>query len=70
MKSVIVMILAILMYKMYKDYYICLPGKSSIWYYYNEDKNRWIEDVNGIMLRNKISTEVFDKLNDMPNIDK
>ena len=54
--------LAYLMYKMYKDYYICLPGKSTLWYYYNEDKNRWIEDVNGVMLRKKISTEVFEQI--------
>ena len=54
--------LAYLMYKMYKDYYVCLPGKSTLWYYYNEDKNRWIEDINGIMLRKKISTEVFDQI--------
>ena len=51
-----------LMYKMYKEYYICLPGKSCIWYYYNEEKNRWIEDVQGIMLRKKISTEVFEQI--------
>ena len=54
--------IAELMYKMYKDYYICLPGKSRIWYYYNVDKHRWVEDVNGVMLRKKISTEVFDQI--------
>ena len=47
---------------MYKDYFICLPGKSTIWYYYHEEKNRWVEDVQGIMLRKKISTEVFDQI--------
>ena len=54
--------IASLMYKMYKDYFVCLPGKSTIWYYYNEEKNRWVEDVQGIMLRKKISTEVFDQI--------
>ena len=54
--------IAYLMYKMYKDYYVCLPGKSTLWYFYNDDKHRWIEDVNGMMLRKKISTEVFDQI--------
>ena len=54
--------IAYLMYKMYNDYYVCLPGKSTIWYFYNEDKHRWIEDFNGMMLRKKISTEVFDQI--------
>jgi len=54
--------IAELMYKMYKDYYVCLPGKSRIWYYYKIEKHRWVEDFNGIMLRKKISTEVFDQI--------
>ena len=54
--------IAELMLKMYKDYFICLPGKSRIWYYYKIDKHRWVEDIGGVMLRKKISTEVFDQI--------
>ena len=47
------------MHAMYKDFYVCISIKDTLWYYYDQDKNCWRTDDRGIMLKSKISTEVY-----------
>jgi P4 family phage/plasmid primase-like protien len=47
------------MHAMYKDYYVCISVKDTLWYYYDQNKNCWRTDDRGIMLKSKISTEVY-----------
>ena len=49
------------MLQMYKDVYVCVSIKDCLWFYYDEDLHKWIEDDKGIRLKMKISTEVWDK---------
>jgi hypothetical protein len=49
------------MLQMYKDVYVCISIKDCLWFYYDEDLHKWIEDDKGIRLKMKISTEVWDK---------
>ena len=53
------------MHQMYKDSYICVSIKDSLWFYYDTKQHRWREDDKGIMLKSKISTEVWKKFNDL-----
>ena len=46
-------------YAMYKDYFVLVSVKDSLWYYYDEKKNCWRQDDKGIMLKTKISNEVY-----------
>ena len=56
---------------MFKDFYICVSIEKSKWYYYNETLHRWIMDDKGIMLKSKISTDLYReflrKKNDLSN---
>lgn len=51
-----------LIYTMYHDYYICVSNKNDTWYYYSDEENRWVLDDRGIILRKKISSDVFQEL--------
>jgi len=44
---------------MYKDYFVCVSVKDTLWYYYDHSRNCWRTDDRGIMLKSKISLEVF-----------
>ena len=44
---------------MYKDYFVLVSVKDNLWYYFDEKKNCWRPDDKGIMLKSKISQEVF-----------
>ena len=44
---------------MYKDYFVCVSVKDSLWYYYDDIRNCWRTDDRGIMLKSKISNEVY-----------
>ncbi len=54
---------AYVMNKMYSDYFVCVSNKNDMWFYYNKQKNRWIEDDKGMQLKKKISTEVYREFN-------
>jgi P4 family phage/plasmid primase-like protien len=47
------------LHEMYKEYFVCVSPMKSIWYYYNQEKNRWMLDEKGVSLRQMISTELF-----------
>jgi P4 family phage/plasmid primase-like protien len=47
------------LYEMYKEYYVCVSPNKNIWYYYNQNKNKWCLDEKGVSLRQMISTELF-----------
>lgn len=53
------------MYQMYKDDFKCISIKDTLWYYYDTNLHRWIEDDKGVELRKKISTEVWKKFNNL-----
>lgn len=53
------------MYQMYKDTYICVSIKDSLWFYYDNNLHKWIEDDKGIRLKTKISTEVWEKFQEV-----
>ena len=46
-------------HEMYKDYFVLVSVKDHLWYYYDENKNCWRPDDKGIMLKSKISHEVY-----------
>ena len=48
-----------IIYAMFKDFYICVSVEKCKWYYYNESLHRWIMDDKGIMLKSKISTDLY-----------
>ena len=48
---------------MYHDFHICVSIKDCAWYYYNLELNRWQKDDKGIMLKRKISTELYKQFN-------
>ena len=48
-----------LMYNMFSDYHKCVSIKDTAWYYYDEKQHRWKTDDKGVMLRRKISEEVY-----------
>ena len=50
-------------YNMYKDYFVCVSVKDTIWYYYDDTRNCWRMDDKGIMLKSKISDEVYNEFN-------
>ena len=50
---------------MYKDYHVCISIKDHTWFYYNVDFNRWQRDDKGIMLKRKISTELWEQFGDL-----
>lgn len=49
--------IANLLHKLYKETYVCVNIKNSIWYEF--DQNRWVENDSGTSLRSKLSTEVY-----------
>lgn len=51
--------IAKVLYKLYKYNYVCSSSKNKKWYRFY--KHIWIEDEDGITLRNKISNELVDK---------
>ena len=53
-----------LMYQCYKDDFVCVSIKDTLWYYYDENLHHWIEDDKGIHLKMKISTKIWKKFND------
>ena len=55
------------MYQMYKDDFICVSIKDTLWYYYDHNLHRWVLDDKGIHLRMKISNDVWKKFNDFGN---
>ena len=56
-----------LMYQCYKDDFVCVSIKDTLWYYYDQDLHRWVEDDKGIRLKMKISTEIWKKFSDKGN---
>ena len=52
---------ATIMKIMYKDDFICVSVKDDKWFYYDKDLNRWCMDDKGIRLKEKISTEVWER---------
>ena len=48
-----------LIYNMFNDYHKCVSIRDTAWYFYDEKQNRWKPDDKGIMLRRKISVEVY-----------
>ena len=50
---------------MYKDYHVCISIKDHTWFYYNVEFNRWQRDDKGIMLKRKISTELWEQFLDL-----
>jgi len=53
--------IAMIMHKCYKDDFVCVSIKDTLWYYYDEEIHRWVEDDKGIRLKMKISTEMWKK---------
>ena len=53
------------MYQMYKHDFICVSIKDIFWYYYDTNLHKWIEDDKGIHLKMKISTEIWEKFNNL-----
>ena len=50
--------LAVVLYHLYKDQYVCVSVKNSVWYMYK--KHRWVEIDSGTTLRKSISNEMRD----------
>ena len=50
-----------ILYIMKIDYHVCVSIKDHTWFYYNKEMNRWQRDDKGIMLKRKISTELYDE---------
>jgi P4 family phage/plasmid primase-like protien len=50
--------LAVVLYHLYKDQYVCVSVKNSAWYMYK--KHRWVEIDSGTTLRKSISNEMRD----------
>ena len=48
-----------LMYECYKDDFKCVSIKDTLWYFYDEQLHRWVEDDKGIHLKMKISTDIW-----------
>ena len=44
---------------MYRDFHVCVSIKDWTWYYYNEELNKWEIDSEGIILKRKISTDLY-----------
>jgi len=44
---------------MFKEYFVCVSPASNTWYYYNQEKNRWLLDEKGVSLRQMISTDLY-----------
>ena len=55
------------MLHMFKDEYVCVSIKDNLWYYYNKEEHRWVEDDKGINLKKKISVEIFQLFNKEAN---
>lgn len=55
--------IACLMKQLYKGDYICVSIEHSRWYYYDQEKHRWFLDDQGIRLKSKISTDIWDIFN-------
>lgn len=49
--------LAIVLYQMFKDLFVCVSIKNNIWYEYK--KNRWVETDSGNSLRIRISKDMY-----------
>jgi len=49
--------IANVLYQIYKDSFVCVNIKNSIWYEFNQ--NRWIENDSGTSLRSKLSTDIY-----------
>ena len=56
--------IANLMKQIYKDDYICVSIEHSRWYYFDKEKHRWFLDDQGIRLKSKISTYIWDIFNE------
>ena len=52
-----------IMHIMFHDFHVCVSIKDCTWYYYNKELNRWQRDDKGIMLKRKISTELYKQFN-------
>ena len=46
-------------YEMYKTEYICINADKKLWYYYNSYEHRWNELADAMLLRRKLSVEVY-----------
>ena len=44
---------------MYKTEYICINADKKLWYYYNSYEHRWNELTDAMLLRRKLSVEVY-----------
>ena len=52
--------IAQVLFKLVQDEHICcVSDQGNVWYYYDTQFNRWINDPKGLILRNKISTELY-----------
>ena len=50
--------IAIVLYQLFKDRFVCISNKNNIWYEYKNHK--WFECDSGNTLRTKISTDLYD----------
>jgi P4 family phage/plasmid primase-like protien len=55
--------LAMVLYQLYKDRFVCASYKDKLWYEFNN--NRWIEIDDGHNLRSLISTDVYKRFKEM-----
>ena len=51
--------IASIMYSIYSDFHVCVSIKDWTWYYYNKKLNKWEIDSEGIILKRKISTDLY-----------
>ena len=55
--------IASIMYSIYSDFHVCVSIKDWTWYYYNKKLNKWEIDSEGIILKRKISTDLYKQFN-------
>ena len=55
--------IAKIMHIMFHNFHVCVSIKDCTWFYYNSEFNKWQRDDKGIMLKRKISTELYKQFN-------
>lgn len=64
-KSIVVLDLANLFYKFYKDIYKCTSLKFHKWYEFKEHEHRWVALIDDFVMRQKISDDLIKKFSDL-----
>lgn len=49
------------LHEMFKEYFVCVSPAKNSWYYFNQEKHRWVKDEKGVSLRQMISTELYNE---------